>query len=101
MPSVQINTSPLLRNFATLMPNACIQVTTKMGPQTLLKAEFPPDEYPVDSDLQLQFLLDLIAASNPVVLDLIREVASRCVEDQRKAIGDLLSSPATPNLHKH
>nr|WP_011923267.1 hypothetical protein [Pseudomonas fluorescens]CAM96501.1 hypothetical protein pQBR0469 [Pseudomonas fluorescens SBW25] len=99
MPSVQINTSPLLRNFATLMPNTCIQVTTKMGPQTLLRAEFPPADYPVDSDQQLQFLLDLIATSNPGALDLIHEVASRCVEDQRTAIGNLLRS--APNRHNN
>ncbi|OEC65663.1 hypothetical protein PVE_R2G0236 [Pseudomonas veronii 1YdBTEX2] len=101
MPSVQINTSPLLRNFATLMPNTRIQVTTKIGPQTLLKTEFPPDEYPVDSELQLKFLLDLIATSNPGALDLIREVASRCVEDQRTAIGDLLRSATAPNSHNN
>lgn len=90
MQSVQINTSPLLRNFATRMPDKRIQVSTKLGTQTLLRVDFPLATYPETSTQQLEFLLELISRTNPAALDLLSDVASRCIDDQRRAISNLM-----------
>lgn len=90
MQSSQINTSPLLRNFATRMPDKRIQVSTKLGTQTLVRVDFPPSTYPDNCDQQLVFLQDLILRANPEAFDLLRDVAARCIDDQRKAIGNLM-----------
>lgn len=91
MQSVQIITSPLLRNFATRMPNERIQVSTKLGSQTLVRVDFLPASYPDSSEQQLDFLMELISSSSPGALDLLKDVAAKCVEDQRKAIGSLMA----------
>ncbi|MBM5458927.1 hypothetical protein H8F21_15275 [Pseudomonas sp. P66] len=97
MRSSQINTSPLLRNFATLITTTSIQVSTKLGSQTVLRAEFSPSTYPDNADQQLMFLSELIARTNPGALDLLKDVAERCIDDQRKAIANLMGSgSATP-----
>ncbi|WP_137188005.1 hypothetical protein [Pseudomonas asiatica] len=97
MPSIQVNTSPLLRNFATLISDTSIQVSTKLGTQTVLRAEFPPATYPATSDLQLQFLIDLIDRTNPGALALLKDVAQQCIDDQRRAIANLMIDGPGPS----
>ncbi|MCK1788668.1 hypothetical protein [Pseudomonas violetae] len=92
MQSIQINTSPLLRNFATLITPTSIQVSTKLGTQTLVRAEFTAANYPPTSEQQLQFLMELISRTNPGALDLLKDVASRCIHDQQRAIGSLIGN---------
>lgn len=55
MDSFQITTSPLLRQFATRLDPQTIQVTTKLGVATIIRADFDPVSFPADEDLQEDF----------------------------------------------
>ncbi|WP_440788512.1 hypothetical protein [Pseudomonas aeruginosa] len=48
MDSFQITTSPLLRQFATRLDPQTIQVTTKLGVATIIRADFDPVSFPAD-----------------------------------------------------
>ena len=94
--SIQIHTAPLIRNFATLLDDASIQVTTKLGTQTLVRAAFKSTTFPSDSEQQLNFLKELIDRASPGAIDLLQEVAGRCLEDQLAAVRQLMAGSATP-----
>lgn len=94
MNSAQVQTSPTLRNFATRISETNIQVTTKLGGQTLVRANFPPSSYPEEAERQLEFLHQLITQTNPGALDFLQEVAGRCLEDTRTALSKILAAPA-------
>ena len=92
MNSYQIHTAPLVRNFATRIDESCVQVTTKLGTQTLVRANFMSSSFPDEVEGQIDFLQQLIRASNPGALDLLQEVAVRCLEDARSAVATLLAA---------
>lgn len=85
MKSSQIATSPILRQFAVQLGSS-IEVSTKLGKQTLIRTSFGMDDFPTDSELQLAFLKNLISKANPGALDILEANASRCLEDQVAAV---------------
>ncbi|MBM3105682.1 hypothetical protein IIE18_11075 [Pseudomonas sp. V1] len=92
MASIQISTSPLLRQFATRIDPQTIQLTTKLGVATIIRADFAPDAFPSDVDLQADFLRDLITRANPGALDLLEQSINQCLGDQARAIRAVLGS---------
>ncbi|AGL46122.1 MULTISPECIES: hypothetical protein [Pseudomonas] len=92
MDSFQITTSPLLRQFATRLDPRTIQVTTKLGVATIIRADFDPVSFPADEDLQEDFLRDLINRANPGALELLNQSLGKCLGDQAKAIRQVLGS---------
>jgi hypothetical protein len=90
MQSSQVRTSPLIRNFATRLADTRIQVTTKLGSQTLARADFVPGTFPTDADLQHDFLMDLMVRVNPGAIGILKEMADRCIDDQAAAIREIL-----------
>lgn len=99
MQSIQINTAPLIRNFATQIDDGCIQVTTKLGTQTLVRAAFARSTFPSEADLQPAFLADLISRTSPGGVALLKDIAERCIEDQCTAIRQLLGDGSATRLH--
>ena len=93
--SIQIHTAPLIRNFATLLDDASIQVTTKLGTQTLVRAAFKCTTFPSESDQQLSFLKEQVDRANPGAIDLLQGVAGRCLEDQLTAVRQPIAGSAT------
>ncbi|MGP0171057.1 hypothetical protein ACSVIJ_04165 [Pseudomonas sp. NCHU5208] len=93
--SIQIHTAPLIRNFATLLDDASIQVTTKLGTETLVRAEFKCTTFPSDTNQQLNFLKEQVDRANPGAIDLLRGVAGRCLEDQLDAVRQLIAGSGT------
>jgi hypothetical protein len=98
MQSSQIRTSPLIRNFATRIDETCIQVTTKLGSQTVVRADFIPGTFPSESELQHDFLMDLIARENPHAIEILKDMAGRCIEDQATAIREILAVASGTHL---
>lgn len=94
MVSVQIQTAPLVRNFAIPLAGSAVQVCTKLGPLTVMRATFDLKNYPIDAEEQRQFLTELVCRSNPAAIDLLQDTACRCIEDQQRAIEVLMSQPA-------
>ena len=99
MQSLQIQTAPLIRNFATRIDDACIQVTTKLGTQTLVRAEFERSTFPTESEQQMSFLKELIGRTSPGAIDLLQDVAARCIEDQCAAVRKLISHGSGTSLN--
>lgn len=94
MQSAQVSTAPLVRNFAIVMPDARIQVCTKLGSITLVRADFPSTSYPTDDELQRSFLTSLMAQANPQALGILNGVAAACIKGQQQAIQKVM----TPQL---
>lgn len=55
----QINTSAVLRQFATLFGNDLVEVKTKLGPMTVVSASFNLNDFPDDEEIQIEFLKSL------------------------------------------
>lgn len=98
MQSSQVRTSPLIRNFATRIGETCIQVTTKLGSQTVVRADFIPGEFPTDSVLQHDFLMELIERVNPNAISLLKDMADRCIQDQAVAVREILAVASGTHL---
>lgn len=92
MDSFQISTSPLLRQFATRLDPHTIQVTTKLGVATIIRADFDQKAFPSDQDLQEDFLRDLISRANPGASHLLDQSFDKCLGDQAKAVREVLGS---------
>lgn len=92
MDSFQISTSPLLRQFATRLDPQTIQVTTKLGVATIIRADFDQKAVPSDQDLQEDFLRDLISRANPGASHLLDQSFDKCLGDQAKAVREVLGS---------
>ncbi|HHH9441227.1 TPA: hypothetical protein ACP32N_003164 [Pseudomonas aeruginosa] len=95
MDSIQITTSPLLRQFATRIDLHTIQVTTKLGVATIIRADFDQGAFPSDQDLQEDFLRDLISRANPGAPVLLNQSFDKCLGDQAKAVREMLASGTT------
>jgi hypothetical protein len=99
MQSIQINTAPLIRNFATQIDNGRIQVTTKLGTQTLVRAAFARATFPSDVDLQTAFLADLVSRASPGATALLKDIAEQCIADQCAAVRQLISDDSGTRLN--
>lgn len=99
MQSIQINTAPLIRNFATQIDNGRIQVTTKLGTQTLVRAAFARATFPSDEDLQTAFLADLVSRASPGATALLKDIAEQCIADQCAAVRQLISDGSGTRLN--
>jgi len=85
MSIAQIRSPSALRQFA-IRAGAQIEVSTKLGPQTLLRARFDEVDFPSDEELQASFLRSLIARVTPGALAVLDENAGSCLEDQARAV---------------
>lgn len=90
MTSSQILTTTLLRQYATSCPGDRIQVSTKLGTVTLVRADFPQANFPTDEVLQAAFLRDLMEQANPCALSVLKGSAGQCLEDQARAVRQVI-----------
>lgn len=99
MSTAHVMTSALLRQFA-VKTGSSIEVSTKLGPHTLLRTSFDQDAFPDDSELQASFLKSLIDDVKPGALDILAGNVARCLEDQATAVRKVIqaeSKSATNN----
>ena len=85
MNTAHVMTSALLRQFA-VKTGSSIEVSTKLGPHTLLRTSFDQEAFPDDCELQASFLKSLINDVKPGALDMLAGNAARCLEDQATAV---------------
>lgn len=85
MSTAQVRSISALRQFA-IRAGSQIEVSTKLGPQTLLRARFDEADFPSNEELQASFLRSLIARVTPGALAVLNENAGSCLEDQARAV---------------
>lgn len=86
----QINTSAVLRQFATLFGNDLVEVKTKLGPMTVVSASFNLNDFPDDEEIQIEFLKSLSQKANPEASAVLGASADKCIQDQTVAVRNLL-----------
>ena len=89
--SFQIRTTALLRQFATAIGPDMIEVSTKLGPQTLCRATFAIVEYPTESEQREVFLQSLALRANPEYPTILKDKVNLCIEGQAQAVEQLLA----------
>jgi hypothetical protein len=89
--SIQIRTSPLLRQFATEIRPGMIEVTTKLGPETLSRATFATVDYPSELDQREPFLRTLALRANPQFPGILQDKVDLCIEGQAQAVQQVLA----------
>jgi hypothetical protein len=91
MPTAKVLTSPVLRQFA-VMSGSSIEVSTKLGPQTLVRATFDQNEFPSEEELQTSFLNTLVRKACPGALNILEASALKCLEDQAAAVRKVIQA---------
>lgn len=94
MPSAQVITSPVLRQFA-VAAGLSIEVSTKLGHRTLVRATFLPGDFPSDEELQTSFLKSLADRACPGALDILDSNMTQCLEDQAQAVRTVIQAIST------
>ncbi|WP_063340845.1 MULTISPECIES: hypothetical protein [Pseudomonas] len=89
--SSQVRTTPLLRQFALVHADGMIEVTTKLGPQTLSRATFATIEYPARREDREPFLEALAIEANPQFPAILKEQVRICISDQAQAVENVLA----------
>ncbi len=90
MKSVQIITSPLLRQFAVETQPKVIEVTSKLGNTTISRTSFSADDFPSAQAEQESFLMDSLMRQTPHALQILSDKAGKCISDQAKAVSMLI-----------
>lgn len=85
MTSVQVITTPLLRQYATTLDEGIIEVATKLGTTTVSRSSFSIVDYPASAEDRKGFLRGLLNG-NPAALAVLQGVAEKCLSDQMVAV---------------
>jgi hypothetical protein len=88
--SIQVITSPLLRQFAVETQPRVIEVTSKLGNTTISRTSFSADDFPASQAERELFLLETITQKTPKALDILSGKMRECISDQAKAVALLL-----------
>lgn len=88
--STQIITGPTLRQFATIVDDEDLIVTSKLGPSTLSRVRFKVIDYPTVPSEQTEFIRDKVLQEFPVVANVLGSMLEQCILDQAKAVESLL-----------
>ncbi|KQW19975.1 MULTISPECIES: hypothetical protein [Pseudomonas] len=91
MNSRQITTGPTLKQFATLLNENELEVTSKLGTSTISRVRFRQLDYPTQHDLQISFLRSRVQRDYPVAETILGCMFERCINDQAKVLAELLS----------
>lgn len=86
MPSVQVITTPLLRQYATTLDDGMIEIATKLGSTTVSRSSFSIVEYPSSAEDRKDFLMGLLLDGNPAALAVLQGSAEKCLNDQMTAV---------------
>jgi len=87
----QVRTTPLLRQFAVALSDGMIEITTKLGPQTLSRATFATVEYPPHKEDREPFLQALAIKANPQFSMILKDQMTLCIADQAQAVENILA----------
>lgn len=63
--SIQITTSPLLRQFAVETQPRVIEVTSKLGNTTVSRTSFSVDDFPSSQEARESFLMECLRVHTP------------------------------------
>lgn len=91
MRSVQIITSPVLRQFATIVGEGELAVTTKLGSSTVSRVKFKRMDFPSNPGEQVKFIQGRIANEYPTAETMLAGMFMRCIEDQIGAVNQLIA----------
>lgn len=86
MTSVQVITTPLLRQYATTLDDGMIEIATKLGSTTVSRSSFSVVNYPASAEDRMDFLRGLLLNANPTALTVLQGVAEKCLSDQMEAV---------------
>lgn len=88
--STQIITGPTLRQFATIVDDEDLIVTSKLGTSTLSRVRFKLIDYPAVPSERAEFIRDKVLQEFPVVANVLGGMLEQCILDQAKAVESLL-----------
>jgi hypothetical protein len=88
--SSQIITGPTLRQFATIVDDEDLIVTSKLGPSTLSRVRFKVIDYPAAPSERTEFIRDKVLQEFPIVASVLGSMLEQCILDQAKAVENLL-----------
>lgn len=94
--SIQIITSPLLRQFAVETQPRVIEVTSKLGNTTVSRTSFSADEFPSSQEERESFLMESLMNLTPTALEILSGKAGECISDQAKAVAMLIGEIEAP-----
>lgn len=88
--SMQVITGPTLRQFATLVENGELIVTSKLGSSTLSRVRFKKLQYPGSIGERTDFIKARVLQDFPVAATVLGGMFEQCISDQAKAVDTLL-----------
>jgi hypothetical protein len=88
--SSQIITGPTLRQFATIVDDDDLIVTSKLGPSTLSRVRFKVVDYPAVPADRTEFIREKVLQEFPVVANVLGGMLEQCIIDQARAVESLL-----------
>ncbi len=91
MSSTQIITTTLLRQFATIVGDEEVSLTSKLGPSTVSRVRFKQMSFPAAEDDQIGFITELVEAQYPLARKSLQGMFEACISDQAKAVKELLA----------
>lgn len=91
MASTQITTTALLKQFATMIDDDEVTLTSKLGTSTVSRVRFKSLNYPSTAEEQECFVRDLIESSYPKARQALQGMFEECISDQARAANTLLS----------
>ncbi|MAG65023.1 MAG: hypothetical protein CMK74_04010 [Pseudomonadales bacterium] len=94
--SIQITTSPLLKQFAVETQPKVIEVTSKLGNTTLSRTTFSADDFPSSQEGRESFLMDSLRVHSPKALEILSGRAEECISDQARAVAMLIGDAVAP-----
>jgi hypothetical protein len=92
MKSIQVTTSPLLKQFATVLSEDELALTSKLGTNTISRVRFKSLAFPADEAEQLNFVEELIDGQHPEAKGVLKGMFPACVRDQARAVRELLDA---------
>ncbi|WGK63390.1 hypothetical protein QAO71_17770 (plasmid) [Halopseudomonas sp. SMJS2] len=94
--SIQIITSPLLRQFAVETNPRVIEVISKLGNTTISRTSFCADDFPSSQEGRESFLMESMKNHTPKALEILSGKAGECISDQVKAVAMLIDIAEAP-----
>lgn len=96
--STQIITGPTLRQFATIVDDEDMIVTSKLGVSTLSRVRFKMVDFPSAPGDRADFIKERVLSEYPVVANVLGGMLDQCILDQARAIESLLEVEAKASL---
>lgn len=88
--STQVITGPALKQFATLIGEDELVLTSKLGNATLSRVRFSRSDYPESRPERQGFIRDIVIRNYPKAALVLSTLFDNCIRDQELAVDKLL-----------